>query len=137
MDPRLEEMCGRFVGVVCTGILAALFTMRVINWIVPPSRENLGWMCAIAAVCVAFYVESIILGARAIIKKESPRKLFLMQSLWSYFAALACGKFAGILWVIHPQAATVFLIIALLFAVFLTLIFLTVIYKRIFRPTGF
>jgi hypothetical protein len=130
MDPWIKDLGGRFVGPVCTGILASLFTMPVIDWIVPGSRENLGWMCAIAAVCVAFFVETVILGARAIIKKESARKQFLMLSLTSYFAALAFGKFGGILWVTQPQAASVFLIIALLFAIALAVIFLTVIYNE-------
>jgi hypothetical protein len=119
-DQWIEDLGGEFVASTVTGIVAALLTLPVIRWMVPSNPEHLTWKCLIAAVCVGLYMECVILLAKAKKKNDSARKLFLIGSLVTYFAALAGGEFTGILSIsgaIPRPQLDAFLIVALLFAI--------------------
>lgn len=119
-----EDLGGTRVISAVVGIAAALLSLPVIRWLLPPDHQQINWKCAIAAVCMALFLESTILLGRAARKGDSAKRLFLMRSLAVYFAALAGGQISGVLWIsgtLQSQQIEVLGIVSVLsfFAVFL------------------
>ena len=81
-----------------TGIVASLLTTHAVRWLVQWNREQLGRPVAITVICVGLYVEFVMLIAKSKVNNDSTRKLFLLRSLAVFFAAVAGGQIAQILW---------------------------------------
>jgi len=117
IDQLIEDFGGEFVASTVAGGGAALLTLMGIEWLVPSSVTNLSWECAIAAVCMALYGESVILLAKATIKNESARKQFLLGSLTAYFGGLCGWEFTRILWnseaIGRPRLLVLLIVVAL------------------------
>jgi hypothetical protein len=124
IDQLIEDFGGEFVVSTVAGIGAAFLTLMGVEWIVPSSRTNLSWECAITAVCMASYAESVILLAKATIKKESARKQLLMGTLNAYFGGLCGGEFTLILWNSGAVGRPRLLVLLIVGALSATIVFL-------------
>ena len=78
--------------------MASLLTTHAVHWLVQWNREQLGRPVAITVICVGLYVEFVMLIAKSKVNNDSTRKLFLLKSLAVFFAAVAGGQIAQILW---------------------------------------
>jgi len=118
----IEDLGGESVASLATAILAVLFTVPVIDHIVSSRPDAVSWKFAIMAVCVASYLESVILLAKATRREESAQKRFLMKSLNGYFAGIGTGEFCELLLVRRPELGNELLILLLLLAIAGTLV---------------
>jgi hypothetical protein len=82
------------------GLVACQATLPLIRFLIPPGAAGLTWKSAIASVCVALYVLSVLSYARAMSRGDiSASRTFWSTFRLAYFMGVAGGELAGILWI--------------------------------------